>query len=353
MPRENQVYEDYWSITFAYTNIYGEKFHTSLKLILDFIDQNNINLDNYNDDLYNQLQQRLNSVYEMNEISIRKIINQYVKLGFVNYKLAGYHPDARKFLISSSNEEKQIIFSKIVYQSSNFKRDVTEYNDDQKPMNFLLKTLAYSGPLTEDDRIALMLTDLSRTTRDFLTRDELEEKKRYAEIIDFKERKYNQIDHFTNLLGKLSDVFLDNNKTLYLTEDDMPDDIEELEKRDPYLHRLYKSTLKEESVQLFDKEICYLEKLDYPSLVASHIKPFKKSNPSEQYDKNNGLLLSRGMDALFDKGYISFNDDGTIILSDRLSKDVKEHLKNYSLDSIILNEQRLEYLHYNREFVFK
>lgn len=353
MPRENQVYEDYWSITFAYTNIYGEKFHTSLKLILDFIDQNNITLDNYNDDLYNQLQQRLNSVYEMNEISIRKIINQYVKLGFVNYKLAGYHPDARKFLISSSNEEKQIIFSKIVYQSSNFKRDVTEYNDDQKPMNFLLKTLAYSGPLTEDDRIALMLTDLSRTTRDFLTRDELEEKKRYAEIIDFKERKYNQIDHFTNLLGKLSDVFLDNNKTLYLTEDDMPDDIEELEKRDPYLHRLYKSTLKEESVQLFDKEICYLEKLDYPSLIASHIKPFKKSNPSEQYDKNNGLLLSRGMDALFDKGYISFNDDGTIILSDRLSKDVKEHLKNYSLDSIILNEQRLEYLHYNREFVFK
>ena len=289
----------------------------------------------------------------MNEISIRKIINQYVKLGFVNYKLAGYHPDARKFLVASSDEEKQIIFSKIVYQSSNFKRDVTEYNDDQKPMNFLLKTLAYSGPLTEDDRIALMLTDLSRTTRDFLTRDELEEKKRYAEIIDFKERKYNQIDHFTNLLGKLSDVFLDNNKTLYLTEDDMPDDIEELEKRDPYLHRLYKSTLKEESVQLFDKEICYLEKLDYPSLVASHIKPFKKSNPSEQYDKNNGLLLSRGMDALFDKGYISFNDDGTIILSDRLSEDVKEHLKNYSLDPVALNEQRLEYLHYNREFVFK
>lgn len=353
MPRENQVYEDYWSITFAYTNIYGEKFHTSLKLILDFIDQNNITLDNYNDDLYNQLQQRLNSVYKMNEISIRKIINQYVKLGFVNYKLAGYHPDARKFLASSSNEEKQIIFSKIVYQSSNFKKDVTEYNDNQKPMNFLLKTLAYSGPLTEDDRIALMLTDLSRTTRDFLTRDELEEKKRYAEIIDFKERKYNQIDHFTNLLGKLSDVFLDNNKTLYLTEDDIPDDIEELEKRDPYLHRLYKSTLKEESVQLFDKEICYLEKLDYPSLVASHIKPFKKSNPSEQYDKNNGLLLSRGMDALFDKGYISFNDDGTIILSDRLSEDVKEHLKNYSLDPIVLNEQRLEYLHYNREFVFK
>ena len=353
MPRENQVYEEYWSITLAYTDIYGEKFHMSLRIILDFIDQNKITLDNYNDNLYEQLQQKLNLVYEMNEISIRKIINQYVKLGFINYKLAGYHPDAKKFLTSSSREEKQILFSKIVYQNANFKRDVTEYNDNQKPMNFLIKTLAYSGPLTEDDRIALMLTDLSKVTKDYLTREELEEKKRYAEIIGFKERKYNQIEHFTNILGKLSDVFLDNNKTLYLSEDDMPSDIEELEKRDPYLHRLYKSNLKDESVQLFEKEICFLEKLDYPSLVASHIKPFKKSTPSEQYDKNNGLLLSRSMDALFDKGYITFNDDGTIILSDRLSSEVKEHLEKYSLDQKILNDQRLEYLHYNRENVFK
>lgn len=352
MPRENQIYEDYWTITLSYTDIYGDKFNNSLKMILDFIDFFNITPDTFSSELYGKLQQKLNSVYHLNKISIRKIINQFVRLGFVNCKLAGYHPDARKFLKAKTNEEKRIIFSKIIYQNASFKRDVTSDSND-KEINFLLKTLAYSGPLTIDDRVALMLTNISQIKKDFLTRDELEEKKRYAEVIDFKERKYNQIDHFTNLLSKLSDVYLDSNKTLYLTEDDIPDDIEELEKRDPYLHRLYKSNLKEESVQLFNKEICYLEKLDYPSLVASHIKPFKKSQPNEQYDKNNGLLLSRGMDALFDKGYISFNNDGSIILSNRLSDDVKNHLKNYSLDPIVLNKKRLQYLEYNREYVFK
>lgn len=352
MPREKQVYEDYWTITLSYTNIYGERFNNSLKIIIDFIDQYKITTDTFSSELYNKLQQKLNNIYNINEISVRKIINQYVRLGFINCKLAGYHPDARKFLKAKTKEEKKIIFSKIIYQNASFKRDVTSDSND-KEINFLLKTLAYSGPLTIEDRMALMLTNISQTKKDFLTREELEEKKRYAKVIDFKERKYNQIKYFTSILNNLSDVYLDSNNTLYLTEDDMPDDIEELEKRDPYLHRLYKSNLKEESVQLFDKEICYLEKLDYPSLVASHIKPFKKSKPNEQYDKNNGLLLSRGMDALFDKGYISFNDDGSIILSDRLSDDVKNHLKNYSLDLKVLNKKRLEYLNYNRKYVFK
>ena len=352
MPTEKQIYEDYWAITLSYTDIYGEKFNNSLKMILDFIDAHKITANTFSSDLYNELQQKLNDVYCLNEISIRKIINQFVRLGFVNYRLAGYHPDARKFLKAKTEEEKRIIFSEIVYQNASFKRAVTSDGQD-KEINFLLKTLAYSGPLTVDDRVALMLTNISQAKKDFLTREELEEKKRYAEVIDFKKRKYNQIDHFTNLLGELSDVYLDSDKTLYLSEDDMPDNIEELEKRDPYLHRLYKSDLKEESTQLFGKKICYLEKLDYPSLVASHIKPFKKSQPSEQYDKDNGLLLSRGMDALFDKGYISFDDDGSILLSDRLSEEVKEHLGNYFLDPIVLNERRLKYLEYNRSYVFK
>ncbi len=111
----------------------------------------------------------------MNEISIRKIINQFVRLGFVNCKLAGYHPDARKFLKAKTNEEKKIIFSKIIYQNASFKRDVTSDSTD-KEINFLLKTLAYSGPLTIDDRVALMLTNISQIKKDFLTRDELEEK---------------------------------------------------------------------------------------------------------------------------------------------------------------------------------
>ena len=50
--------------------------------------------------------------------------------------------------------------------------------------------------------------------------------------------------------------------------------------------------LKEESEDFFGDTKCMLEKLSYPVLVASHIKPFIQSNEKEAYDSNNGLLLS-------------------------------------------------------------
>jgi len=56
-------------------------------------------------------------------------------------------------------------------------------------------------------------------------------------------------------------------------------------------------------------------------LIASHIKPFSKSNPIEKYDTENGLLLIPNLDSLFDKFLISFEDNGNIIISDTLSND--------------------------------
>lgn len=83
-----------------------------------------------------------------------------------------------------------------------------------------------------------------------------------------------------------------------------------------------------------------LEKLTYPTLVASHIKPFKKSSDEEAYDPDNGLLLSQNMDGLFDKGYISFNNDGSIILSNKLDTDLKLYLSKYTLDNIFIRDER-------------
>lgn len=56
-----------------------------------------------------------------------------------------------------------------------------------------------------------------------------------------------------------------------------------------------------------------------PLLMASHIKPWRKSNNAERLDVYNGLLLTPNLDKLFDKGYISFNKKGRIICSDSLS----------------------------------
>ncbi len=56
------------------------------------------------------------------------------------------------------------------------------------------------------------------------------------------------------------------------------------------------------------------------TLRASHIKPWKPSNDSERLDGENGLMLTADLDALFDKGLISFADDGEMLVADRIAK---------------------------------
>ncbi|MBU6993709.1 HNH endonuclease [Ferrovum myxofaciens] len=60
---------------------------------------------------------------------------------------------------------------------------------------------------------------------------------------------------------------------------------------------------------------CCVSGVDDPRLlVASHIVSWSKATKSERGDPANGLLLSVTWDALFDRGLISFRDDGTAIL---------------------------------------
>lgn len=55
-------------------------------------------------------------------------------------------------------------------------------------------------------------------------------------------------------------------------------------------------------------------------LVASHIIPWSKCNSnSERIDRFNGLLLTPNLDKLFDRGLITFDANGMIRLSTRLS----------------------------------
>ena len=56
-------------------------------------------------------------------------------------------------------------------------------------------------------------------------------------------------------------------------------------------------------------------------LIASHILPWSKSTNNQKGDPFNGLLLSVVWDSLFDKGLISFDDEGKAIL-ERLTDDV-------------------------------
>ena len=50
-------------------------------------------------------------------------------------------------------------------------------------------------------------------------------------------------------------------------------------------------------------------------LVASHCKPWRDSTNEERLTGENGLLLTPTIDHLFDRGFIGFEDDGTLIIS--------------------------------------
>jgi predicted restriction endonuclease len=88
-------------------------------------------------------------------------------------------------------------------------------------------------------------------------------------------------------------------------------------------------------------------------LVASHIKPWAASSHEERLDENNGLLLAPHVDHLFDKGYISFTDNGELLISPELSPDT---LIAWGIQSSAVgefSEKQRTYLAYHRAQVFR
>lgn len=88
-------------------------------------------------------------------------------------------------------------------------------------------------------------------------------------------------------------------------------------------------------------------------LTASHIKPWTASNPEEKLDAENGFLLCPNHDALFDGGFITFGDDGKIIISKRLSDNDCTFTNVNPSMKINLTEKNRKYLNYNRKHVFE
>lgn len=73
--------------------------------------------------------------------------------------------------------------------------------------------------------------------------------------------------------------------------------------------------------------VCPVTGIDLPDLlIASHILPWQLANDSERLDKFNGLLLSPSIDKLFDKGYISFSNEGKLLVNKNLPEDTLRKL---------------------------
>lgn len=347
---QTQVYENYWLLNLAWSDFNGNKFLSALKICIDFIDANKEC--NYTSELYNNLQEKIGKALNLDLISVRKGINELVKLGFIYPFLRKYHYLAKQYIAAESDLERKLVFSKIVYSNSGFKRSVTKESDDRE-MNFVIKTIEHARCLDEKYLGVLIAVDISNYKEGYISLDDMDKLYRNETQVSFEKRKYNQIKYLKTLLNNLDGIIYIG--TQFCLEKDT-DKIQvggvqtiETKGRDPYLQRIYKQQLQKESLNILGRVKCMVEKLEYPVLIASHIKPFRNSDDDEAFDPNNGLLLSKTLDSLFDLNYISFADDGSIIFYNRVPEDVKQFWKTYKLDERFINSERLGYLAYHRQ----
>ena len=84
-------------------------------------------------------------------------------------------------------------------------------------------------------------------------------------------------------------------------------------------------------------------------LIASHIKPWKDSDNSERINVYNGLLLLPNFDRLFDRGYISFKNNGRIIYSNYIDNNDRHLLgMDNNLRLTKINDYHIPFLTYHR-----
>jgi hypothetical protein len=91
-------------------------------------------------------------------------------------------------------------------------------------------------------------------------------------------------------------------------------------------------------------------------LIASHIKPWSKSSNQERLDGRNGLLLAPHIDHLFDNGFISFADDGRLLISPAADKGALRQMgvpADESFNAGAFDQEQRKYLAYHRDEVFK
>jgi len=129
-------------------------------------------------------------------------------------------------------------------------------------------------------------------------------------------------------------------------------EISETEKETLVKSRRGQGKYREQLLQLEPK--CRITDVNNPEhLIASHIKQWRSSDNNERLDPENGFMLTPSIDHLFDKGFIGFDNDGSILLADVANRDAMEKMgvigQNAPSNIGSLRENQKKYLEWHRE----
>lgn len=92
---------------------------------------------------------------------------------------------------------------------------------------------------------------------------------------------------------------------------------------------------------------------DQSFLIASHIKPWKYCSNSDRLNGHNGLMLAPHVDRLFDRGWISFSDDGSLMVVEKALPILEAWGINPTSTTGTFTEAQRAYLAFHRQKVFK
>ena len=130
--------------------------------------------------------------------------------------------------------------------------------------------------------------------------------------------------------------------------------LEETEKAALVMSRRGQGKFKQ-NVSLLERR-CRITQVDRPEhLRASHIKPWRDSTNQERLDGENGFLLTPSIDHLFDRGFISFEDNGTLLISPVAHQPALQRMGVITDGTVNVGKftgEQKRHLDFHRNFVF-
>ncbi len=163
------------------------------------------------------------------------------------------------------------------------------------------------------------------------------------------------LNQYDNTPGNITDWFNEDDEELLSDEEEkVIKDIDNSplkgeDKRALVNVRINQGIFRERLLKHNPNKCCLCDVESPQLLIASHIKPWSKCEEEERLDKNNGFLMCPSHDKLFDRHLITFDDDGSIRISDYLTENDRKGMGIKPGMRIKLTEGNKKYLEHHRK----